>query len=124
MMLVTSTPKFSGASRRERRLWVVLSEWMTRRGCSWVCLGRAISSSKEMLDEVPVGVVVVRGPEDLKDAEVFRDQLPHGRLVAVVFCSDPELLAALQKYSPCFVALNDRDDAAFPDVLERLGRCG
>lgn len=123
MVLVTCEPKTAGAGRRERRLWVVLSEWMTRRRCAWVNLQRPMDGLAGVCGEVLVGLVVVKGPEDLKEAAAFRDFFPHGRLVAVVLSTDSEILTALQTYSPCFIALNERDDAAVPDVLERLGNC-
>ncbi|MEJ5349661.1 MAG: hypothetical protein WHS46_13355 [Desulfosoma sp.] len=121
MVLVTPLPEISGSSHRERRLWVVLSEWMTRQGCTWVRLEKPVHSKVTIFSGIAVGLVVVRGMKDLEKAVVFREQFPHGRLVTVVLSPDPQLLMALQKFSPCFIALDERDDAAVPQVLERLG---
>ncbi len=123
MVLVTPVPELSGSSRRERRLWVVLSEWMSRQGCSWVCLEKPGDSKAGIFSEIAVGLVVIKDSKDLEKAAVFRERFPHGRLVTVVLSSDPELLLALQRFSPCFIALDERDDAAVPQVLERLGKC-
>lgn len=121
MVVVTPMPNFSKISRRERRLWVLLSEWLCRRGCPWVDLANAKDVQVRASDKV-VGLVVIRSAEDLEDAATFRDRFPHGQLVAVGMVYDPNLLVALHKFSPCFVALNEGDDAAVPEILESLGR--
>ncbi len=120
MVVLTHVPKLFGASRRERRLGEMLSRWMFRTGRQWAEMEDSVDPKAVPFGQIPVGFVVVKGPGDLSQAAAFRDRFPHGRLVAVVLDLDENLLLALQRYSPCFTALNEVDDAAVPEVLERL----
>lgn len=120
MVVLTHMPKPFGASRRERRLEEMLSRWMFRSGRRWAEMDDPAAPKAIPFGEMPVGLVVVKGPDDLSRAAAFRNRFPHGRLVAVVLHYDPDLLVMLQRYSPCFTALSELDDAAIPEVLERL----
>jgi len=119
-MVVVSLPSTLGASRRERRLRAVLSRWMSETGCPWRGLEEEDRQGEAPTGEIPVGLLVVKGREDLRLVEVFRNRFPHARWVSVVLSPQSDLLLALQRFSPSFMALSETDDAALPEVLERL----
>lgn len=120
MVLVCHGPHGLGSTRRERRLWALLCRWAAQEGCRMLEMTEAASRQSLMTGEIPLGVMVAAGMEDLSPMALFRSRFPHGHLVVVVLKPDSELLVAVQRFSPCFVAVTERDDAAIPQVLARI----
>ncbi|ROR01689.1 hypothetical protein [Desulfosoma caldarium] len=122
MVLVCHVPHGCRSKKRVQRLWALLCRWAIQEQCRLLDLAQIHWRQTDIADPALLGVMVASDIVDLSPIRLFRSRLPHGHLVVVIVNPHLELLVAVQRYSPCFVAVTERDDAAIPQVLTSVCR--